>query len=66
MRHIALLPEDKVPRDAEFKFRERAKALVDKWCQLLNVNKCNSVEAVTTSGGEGNGMEKFRLHDQYD
>ena len=56
MRHIAVLPEDKVPRDAEFKFRERAKALVDKWHQILNANKSNGAEAVTTNGavkGEG-------------
>ena len=31
MRHIHALPDNKVPRDDEFKFRERAKALVDKW-----------------------------------
>ncbi|KAJ7085161.1 hypothetical protein B0H15DRAFT_931873 [Mycena belliarum] len=43
MRHIHLLEANKVPRDEEFKFRERAKALVDKWHQILNANK----------GGEG-------------
>jgi len=53
MRHIAVLAEDKVPRDEEFKFRDRAKALVDKWHQILNANKPNGTE----SGG-ANGMAK--------
>ncbi|KAF8317047.1 hypothetical protein F5887DRAFT_1066632 [Amanita rubescens] len=56
MRHIAVLSEDKVPRDAEFKFRERAKALVDKWHQILNANKSNGAETVTTNGAaKGDG-----------
>ena len=54
MHHIAALPEDKVPRDAEFKFRERARAMVDKWRQLLNANTLasNNAEAVATHGIE--------------
>lgn len=39
MRHIAALTPDKVPRDEEFKFRARAKALVDKWHAILGANK---------------------------
>ena len=35
MRHIHVLTDEKVPRDAEFKFRERAKVLVDKWHDIL-------------------------------
>lgn len=35
MRHIHALSDDKVPRDDEFKFRERAKVLVDKWHDVL-------------------------------
>jgi hypothetical protein len=35
MRHIALLPDEKVPHDEEFKFRERAKRLVEKWNAML-------------------------------
>ncbi|KAJ8507191.1 hypothetical protein ONZ45_g10413 [Pleurotus djamor] len=31
MRSISTLHKEDVPRDSEFKFRERAKALVDKW-----------------------------------
>ena len=45
MRYITRLTDDKVPRDDEFKFRERAKALVDKWHQLLNANKSNGLDA---------------------
>lgn len=41
MRHIAVLSDAKVPRDAEFKFRERAEQLVKKWQQILNANKTN-------------------------
>jgi len=32
-------PSDKVPRDDEFHFRSRAKALVDKWHVILTANK---------------------------
>ena len=38
MRHIHVLSDEKVPRDAEFKFRERAKVLVDKWHDILKAN----------------------------
>ena len=31
MRHIAALEDEKVPRDNEFKFKERAQTLVAKW-----------------------------------
>jgi hypothetical protein len=49
MRHIAALPLEKVPRDDEFKFRVRAKALVDKWHAILGANKPveNGGEATT-------------------
>ncbi|KAH7888919.1 hypothetical protein F5I97DRAFT_1804357 [Phlebopus sp. FC_14] len=46
MRHIAALPQEKVPRDEEFRFRVRAKALVDKWHAILGANK------TTEQGGE--------------
>ncbi|KAK7692148.1 hypothetical protein QCA50_003767 [Cerrena zonata] len=39
MRHIHALTPDKVPRDDEFHFKDRAKALVDKWHDILNANK---------------------------
>ena len=36
MRHIASKESDTIPRDDEFKFRDRAQALVNKWHQILN------------------------------
>ena len=39
MRRIHLQPLDKVPRDEEFQFRSRAKALVDKWDVILSAYK---------------------------
>ncbi|KAI0266949.1 hypothetical protein BC834DRAFT_871703 [Gloeopeniophorella convolvens] len=39
MRHIHMQPSDKIPRDDEFHFRTRAKALVDKWHIILSANK---------------------------
>ncbi|PSS38004.1 hypothetical protein PHLCEN_2v144 [Hermanssonia centrifuga] len=41
MRHIHALAPEKVSRDEEFKFRDRAKALVDKWHDILNASKAN-------------------------
>jgi hypothetical protein len=35
MRHLGNLHEDRVPRDEEFKFRQRAIALVDKWMRQI-------------------------------
>lgn len=67
MRHITLLPDDKVPRDDEFKFRDRAKALVDQWHQVLNANKPNGSEsgaAGTTNGAPAPKMEKNGATDE--
>jgi hypothetical protein len=66
MNHIAVLPEEKVPRDAEFKFRDRAKALVDKWRQLLNANKPNGAEAATNGAIKVKKMTReWRLKRQH-
>ncbi|KAG6829570.1 hypothetical protein H0H92_004119 [Tricholoma furcatifolium] len=35
MRHITLLDASKVPRDDEFRFKERAQALVERWQGVL-------------------------------
>lgn len=48
MRHIHVLTDDKVPRDDEFKFRERAKVLVDKWHDIL---KANGADAKPVTNG---------------
>ena len=59
MRHIAVLPAEKVPRDTEFNFRDRAKALVDKWHQILNANKPNGAEAsAPMANGKGDEGDK--------
>jgi len=39
MRHIHMQQPDKIPRDDEFQFRSRAKALVDKWHVIVSANK---------------------------
>ena len=41
MRHIAALPDDKVPRDGEFQFKDRAQALVNKWHNTIQSDKAN-------------------------
>ncbi|KAL5507466.1 hypothetical protein ACEPAH_6922 [Sanghuangporus vaninii] len=38
MRHISALDKEKVPRDEEFRFKERAQALVNKWHTYLKPN----------------------------
>ncbi|KAA1475097.1 hypothetical protein DENSPDRAFT_783049 [Dentipellis sp. KUC8613] len=39
MRHIYLQPAEKIPRDEEFQFRERARVLINKWQAILNAAK---------------------------
>ncbi|KAH6885565.1 hypothetical protein BKA70DRAFT_1337292 [Coprinopsis sp. MPI-PUGE-AT-0042] len=59
MRHIAALPEDKVPRDHEFKFRERSDVLVKKWHQILNATKgANGADAGLGPAPVTNGTAK--------
>jgi hypothetical protein len=50
MRHIAGLPDGTPPRDDEFKFRERAQKLVDKWAVKTN----------TEGGKKTNGSEETK------
>ncbi|KAJ6528499.1 hypothetical protein B0H19DRAFT_1194569 [Mycena capillaripes] len=54
MRHIHLLEPAKVPCDDEFKFRDRAKALVDKWHGILNANKATDGESAAVTEGTAN------------
>ncbi|KAF8149342.1 hypothetical protein B0H34DRAFT_785371 [Crassisporium funariophilum] len=60
MRHIAALGDTKIPRDDEFKFRARAKDLVDKWHQILNANKPGNGSPTTSVAGgtQTNGKDK--------
>jgi hypothetical protein len=54
MRHIAALTEPQVPRDTEYKFRERAKALVERWQGILSASK-TAGGVSTPGGGKANG-----------
>ena len=56
MRHIHLQPPEKIPRDDEFNFRQRAKALVDKWQTIAEPNKEN-VEVKTNGAPNGTPKE---------
>ena len=50
MRHINSLSLEKVPRDDEFKFRERAKVLVDKWHDIAKTNGASDSAKPATNG----------------
>ncbi|GJE92844.1 hypothetical protein PsYK624_090020 [Phanerochaete sordida] len=65
MRHIHALSAEKVPRDDEYKFRERAKVLVDKWHDILSANKEAAIRKPATNGkphaedaGAANGKDE--------
>ncbi|KAJ3992067.1 hypothetical protein F5050DRAFT_1580275 [Lentinula boryana] len=45
MRHITALSDDKVPMDSQFKFRDRAKVLVERWQHILNASRVDSKES---------------------
>ncbi|KAJ7041307.1 hypothetical protein C8F04DRAFT_156398 [Mycena alexandri] len=59
MRYIHLLPAGDVPRDDEYKFRDRAKALVDSWHTILNANKGGEGEA---AGGATESTARMDLN----
>lgn len=50
----AMLKLDSIPKDDEFKFTPRSKALLDKWTKILNVAEANTpVPASSTNGVNG-------------
>ncbi|KAG6852932.1 hypothetical protein C0991_008046, partial [Blastosporella zonata] len=49
MRHITLLDDMRIPRDAEFKFKDRAQTLVERWQAVLNAAKEGEVGGVSLS-----------------
>ncbi|KAJ8078334.1 hypothetical protein AAF712_002826 [Marasmius tenuissimus] len=51
MRHIAALKDNQVPKDDKFRFRERAKKLIDRWHVILETSKEGGVKG----GKEING-----------
>ncbi|KAH7094079.1 Tudor/PWWP/MBT [Auriculariales sp. MPI-PUGE-AT-0066] len=52
MRHIASLPDDAIPREAEFKFKVRAQDLVAKWHKVAAAQG----QAKPTAPANGNGV----------
>lgn len=46
MKHIIALPEDRIPRDSEFKFRQRAAALVEVWQGVVESAKSADATAM--------------------
>ncbi len=56
MRHINALGDDRLPPgcEAQFRFRERAKTLVDRWHQVLNGGK----EDATKNGHVGKEVKE--------
>ena len=57
MRHIAGLSDEKVPRDEEFKFKERAQALVDRWQLLAHSRKANGNTSEGVNGKPDDSMQ---------
>ncbi|TFY79930.1 hypothetical protein EWM64_g4082 [Hericium alpestre] len=49
MRHIYLTAPEKIPRDEEFQFRDRARVLINKWQAILNAAK--DTEAPASANG---------------
>ncbi|CAA7270282.1 unnamed protein product [Cyclocybe aegerita] len=56
LRHIAALPGDKVPRDAEFRFRARSRALTEKWHAQFAQVGASLTSPPVVSEGPGDGM----------
>ncbi|THH06047.1 hypothetical protein EW145_g4357 [Phellinidium pouzarii] len=58
MRHIAALDADKVPRDDQYKFKDRAQALVNKWHTKINrVNGSTEVKVTENLFKAPNGID---------
>lgn len=57
----AMLKLDSIPKDDEFKFTSRSKALLDKWTKILNAAEAGTpAPASATNGvhGEANGVKE--------
>jgi hypothetical protein len=55
MRHVTSKKDDEIPRDEEFKFKERAQSLVNKWSTILNASKGangSAEESKATANGD--------------
>ncbi|OAX41133.1 Tudor/PWWP/MBT [Rhizopogon vinicolor AM-OR11-026] len=65
MRHIAALSTEKVPRDDEFKFRTRAKSMVDKWHAILGASKGSEVEGAVNGASADAGVPAEKKADNH-
>jgi hypothetical protein len=54
MRHIAAAEDGKIPRDEEFKFRERAGELVEKWQRIAQSVQPNGEPQINGDAEEPN------------
>ncbi|KAF8828450.1 hypothetical protein HHX47_DHR3000041 [Lentinula edodes] len=45
MRHITALSDDKVPLDSQYKFRDRAKVLVERWQHIINASRVDGKDS---------------------
>ncbi|KAE9389960.1 Tudor/PWWP/MBT [Gymnopus androsaceus JB14] len=57
MRHITALSDDKVPLDAKYKFRDRAKVLVEQWQHIINASKDSTSSSQPTNTNGRNGKD---------
>lgn len=63
MRHITAVPDERIPLDDEFRFRARAKSLVEKWHEILNANK-TVIESPMEATGHLNGKSDEKVTDE--
>ncbi|EIN11168.1 hypothetical protein PUNSTDRAFT_118694 [Punctularia strigosozonata HHB-11173 SS5] len=61
MRHVTSKKDDEIPRNDDFKFKERAQALVNKWSTILSASKGSngtSEEAKPAAHGDSMDVDK--------
>ncbi|KIM71922.1 hypothetical protein PILCRDRAFT_830073 [Piloderma croceum F 1598] len=57
MRHITLLDEEKMPRNAEYNFLGRAQVLVDKWRNIMHPDQPKDAVEEKTENGDGTAVD---------
>jgi hypothetical protein len=62
----AILKLDNIPRESEFKFKERSQVLLDKWNKLLAVDGGSAAPAAAeeANGKKANGVEKKKEEEE--
>ncbi|KAF9066704.1 hypothetical protein BDP27DRAFT_1542150 [Rhodocollybia butyracea] len=56
MRHITALGDDRVPLDSLYRFRERARVLVDLWGKIINANRGDGKDESAGKNGGASGV----------